>query len=43
VGRTVTAGAGSDYWAGEIDEVHTFAGVLTHDQLVFLRLGGVDV
>lgn len=42
VGRSVTADGGTDYLAGEIDEVHTYAGVLDRTRLAILRLGGTD-
>lgn len=42
VGRSVTADGGTDYLAGEIDEVHTYAGVLDGTRLTSLRLGGTD-
>ncbi|MER7637524.1 LamG-like jellyroll fold domain-containing protein [Streptomyces sp. NPDC126522] len=42
VGRSVTADGGTDYLTGEIDEVHTYAGVLDRTRLAFLRIGGTD-
>ncbi|SEE31685.1 Concanavalin A-like lectin/glucanases superfamily protein [Streptomyces sp. 3213] len=42
IGRSVTAGTGTDYLTGELDEVHTYAGVLDQTRLAMLRLGGVD-
>jgi len=42
IGRSVTAGTGTDHLTGELDEVHTYAGVLDQTRLAMLRLGGVD-
>ncbi|WP_406455666.1 LamG domain-containing protein [Streptomyces sp. NBC_01622] len=42
IGRSVTAGIGTDYLTGELDEVHTYAGVLDQTRLAMLRLGGSD-
>ncbi|WP_405991412.1 LamG domain-containing protein [Streptomyces sp. NBC_00986] len=42
VGRSLTADGGTDYLAGEIDEVHTYAGVLDATRLTILRIGGTD-
>ncbi|MEV6545117.1 LamG domain-containing protein [Streptomyces sp. NPDC051665] len=42
VGRSVTADGGTDYLTGEIDEIHTYAGVLDQTRLAILRLGGTD-
>ncbi|MDV9173496.1 LamG domain-containing protein [Streptomyces sp. W16] len=43
IGRSLAAGAGTDYLTGELDEVHTYAGVLDQIRLAQLRLGGADV
>ncbi|MGW7419963.1 LamG-like jellyroll fold domain-containing protein [Streptomyces sp. NPDC054813] len=43
VGRTRTPDGGADYLAGAIDEVHTYAGVLTRTQIAQLAMGGVDI
>ncbi|MFI6401256.1 LamG-like jellyroll fold domain-containing protein [Streptomyces sp. NPDC050548] len=43
IGRSVTAGTGTDYLTGELDEVHTYAGVLDQTRLAMLRVGGADV
>ncbi len=43
VGRSVTANAGTDYLAGGIDEIHTYAGVLDQSRLAMLSGGGTDV
>lgn len=43
VGRSLTAGTGTDYLTGELDEVHTYAGVLDQTRLAMLRAGGVDI
>ncbi|WP_262056174.1 LamG domain-containing protein [Streptomyces sp. STR69] len=43
IGRSLTAGTGTDYLTGELDEVHTYAGVLDQTRLAMLRVGGVDV
>jgi hypothetical protein len=42
VGRTSTPEGGMDYLEGEIDELHTYAGVLNETRLAALRLGGTD-
>jgi hypothetical protein len=42
VGRSSTPEGGVDYFKGEIDEVHTYAGVLDETRLSFLRSGGTD-
>ncbi|MEU1476789.1 LamG domain-containing protein [Streptomyces sp. NPDC005760] len=42
VGRSLAAGGGTDHLAGEVDDVHTYAGVLTTAQLAALRGGGTD-
>ncbi|MEV0737148.1 LamG domain-containing protein [Streptomyces sp. NPDC050549] len=42
IGRSATAGTGTDYLSGELDEVHTYAGVLDQTRLAMLRLGGSD-
>ncbi|MEU0025169.1 LamG domain-containing protein [Streptomyces sp. NPDC006335] len=42
VGRTLTADGGTDHLAGEVDDLHTYAGVLTTAQLTTLRGGGID-
>jgi hypothetical protein len=41
-GRTLAADGGTDHLAGEVDDLHTYTGVLTTTQLAQLRLGGVD-
>lgn len=43
IGRTLTANGGTDHLAGEVDEIHTYAGVVSGTQLAMLRLGGSDV
>lgn len=43
VGRTLTADGGTDYLTGEVDELHTYAGVLSQTQLAMLDAGGVDI
>ncbi|MFJ6391760.1 LamG domain-containing protein [Streptomyces sp. NPDC091972] len=43
VGRTLAADGGTDYLAGEVDDLHTFAGVVTGNQLGALQAGGFDV
>lgn len=43
VGRTRTPDGGTDYLAGAIDEVHTYAGVLTRTQIAQLAIGGIDM
>ncbi|MEU9447399.1 LamG domain-containing protein [Streptomyces sp. NPDC048277] len=43
VGRTLTPDGGTDHLAGAIDEVHTYAGVLTPTQIDQLGIGGVDI
>lgn len=42
IGRTLTEDGGTDHLAGEIDEIHTYAGVVSRTQLAFLRGGGTD-
>lgn len=39
VGRSLTG----DYLQGEVDELHTYSGVLSKTQLSMLTLGGVDI
>ncbi|MEU6377640.1 LamG domain-containing protein [Streptomyces sp. NPDC046909] len=41
VGRTLTDP--TEDLAGEVDDLHTYAGVLSRTQLSMLRLGGVDI
>ncbi|MDN3024565.1 LamG domain-containing protein [Streptomyces sp. S.PB5] len=41
VGRTLTDG--TQDLAGEVDDIHTYAGVLSRTQVGMLRLGGVDI
>ncbi|KOU57965.1 hypothetical protein ADK57_37140 [Streptomyces sp. MMG1533] len=43
IGRTLTADGGTEHLAGEVDEIHTYAGVVSGTQLAMLRLGGSDV
>jgi hypothetical protein len=44
VGRTVTTdGGGTDYLAGDIDEVRTYRGVLDDSYLAWLSVGGTDI
>lgn len=43
IGRTLTADGDTDHLAGEVDEIHTYAGVVSRTQLAMLRLGGSDV
>ncbi|MEU0209404.1 LamG domain-containing protein [Streptomyces canus] len=42
IGRTLTEGGGTDHLAGEIDEIHTYAGVVSRTQLALLAAGGTD-
>lgn len=42
IGRTLTADGGTDHLAGEVDELHTYAGVVSYAQLAGLHLGGTD-
>lgn len=39
----VGRGTAGEYLTGEVDELHTYAGVLSQTQLAMLRLGGVDI
>ncbi|MFJ8939643.1 LamG-like jellyroll fold domain-containing protein [Streptomyces sp. NPDC102365] len=43
VGRSRVAGGWGEYLDGVVDEVHVHAGVLTSDQVIYLRLGTADV
>lgn len=43
IGRSLSADGGKDYLAGEIDELHTYSGVLSETWLSHLTAGGVDV
>ncbi|MGW3101097.1 LamG domain-containing protein [Streptomyces sp. NPDC001100] len=43
LGRTLATTGGTDYLAGEIDEVHTYAGVLDRTRLQLLTAGGTDI
>ncbi|WP_314416387.1 LamG domain-containing protein [Streptomyces kroppenstedtii] len=43
VGRSRVAGGWGEYLDGVVDEVHVHAGVLTSDQVIYLRLGMADV
>lgn len=43
VGRSRVAGGWGEYLDGVVDEVHVHAGVLTSDQVTYLRLGMADV
>ncbi|MFF7642247.1 LamG-like jellyroll fold domain-containing protein [Streptomyces canus] len=42
IGRTLTEDGGTDHLAGEVDEIHTYAGVVSRTQLAFLAAGGTD-
>ncbi|WP_158812189.1 LamG domain-containing protein [Streptomyces fulvoviolaceus] len=42
IGRTLTADGDTDHLAGEVDEIHSYAGVVSSTQLSSLRLGGTD-
>ncbi|WP_406219158.1 hypothetical protein [Streptomyces canus] len=42
MGRTLTEDGGTDHLAGEIDGIHTYAGVVSRTQLAFLAAGGTD-
>ncbi|MDH6586721.1 hypothetical protein M2161_005827 [Streptomyces sp. SAI-133] len=42
IGRTRTGDGCTDHLAGEIDEIHTYAGVVSRTPLVFLAAGGTD-
>ena len=43
IGRSLTAGTGTDCLTGELDDVHTYAGVLDQTRLAMLGLGGSDI
>ncbi|MDQ0763315.1 LamG domain-containing protein [Streptomyces canus] len=42
IGRTLTEDGSAAQLAGEIDEIHTYAGAVSRTQLAFLAAGGTD-